>query len=128
MKLDKIKFAWLIAFVTKHGATLGQYEIEDIDNVCTFNAPEAKPNKINASEVDELLREIMSPDGFIPAIKAYRSITGAGLKEAKEAIERYRNIPKFPEKKSDEGATLGDILGKVNTKERPPVNFDKFEG
>jgi hypothetical protein len=119
MKLDKIKFAWLIAFVTKHGATLGSYEIEDIDGMISFEVPEAKTVKASCNDVDELLRQLNKPDGFIPAIKAYRVLTGAGLKESKEAIERYRSIPNFPQKDavpdgelkvSQEPASLGDIL------------------
>jgi ribosomal protein L7/L12 len=119
MKLDKIRFAWLIAFVTKHGATLSSYEIEDIDGMLEFEVQSQPANKVACGDVDELLRQLNKPDGFIPAIKAYRVLTGAGLKESKEAIERYRSIPNFPQKdvapaeevKIDpSNATLGDIL------------------
>lgn len=37
-------------------------------------------------------------------------MTGAGLKESKEAIERYRSVPNFPKKEEPKEATLGDIL------------------
>jgi hypothetical protein len=54
----------------------------------------------------------------IPAIKAYRLLTGAGLKESKDAVEKYwvskgHYVPPCP---PSEPATLGDILGQA-TKE-----------
>ncbi len=129
MKLDKIKFARLVAMITSEYHHMHDDFVQALDDLIDFQEPvyNVGTNQVNPSRVDKLLQEIMSPDGFIPAIKVYRDLTGSGLKEAKEAIERYRNIPKFPAKDT-EPATLGDILGKVNTKERSPVNFDKFEG
>lgn len=108
MKLDKIKFARLIGMITSiAGRTLDSEEIEAFDYVCDVEVPIAR---VSETDVCELLKQINSTDGFIPAIKAYRSLTGAGLKESKEAIERYRSIPNFPKK---EPATLGDILNQA---------------
>jgi ribosomal protein L7/L12 len=92
MKLDKIKFAKLIHHITQFGFN---GDVEDIDDMIDINVPEAP--KALTHEVDELLRCMLSAnsDGFIPAIKAYRVLTNAGLKEAKEAIERYRSTPKL---------------------------------
>lgn len=121
MKLDKIKFARLIGMVTSlAGRTLDSDEIEAFDYVCDVVVPESK--YVSEANVNELLMQIANPDGFIPAIRAYRTLTGAGLKDAKEAVEKYRFIPATKK----EPATLGDILNKAT--ERPPVNFDKFEG
>ena len=43
------------------------------------------------SEIDETgeaeVRELFSEEGKIAAIKRYRELTGAGLKEAKDAVE-----------------------------------------
>lgn len=96
MKLDKIRFARLIGMITSlAGRTLDSDEIEAFDYVCDVDVP---INRVSETDVCELLKQINSPDGFIPAIKAYRVLTGAGLREAKEAIEKYRSIPNFPKK------------------------------
>jgi len=119
MKLDKIKFAMLISHCRNLGAYFMMSDIQYIDDLIDINVEPVPIPHAEVAKVDELLRQLNAPDGFVSAIKAYRALTGAGLKESKEAIERYRNVPKFP--KTDEPATLGDIL-------RGPVNFDKFEG
>lgn len=112
MKLDKIKFARLIGMVTSFaGRTLDSDEIEAFDYVCDVDVPVLPASRVPEKDVNELLMQINSPDGFIPAIKAYRVLTGVGLREAKEAIERYRSIPNFPKKQ--EPATLGDILNQA---------------
>lgn len=106
MKLDKIKFAQLCMFI---GRQLDVAELTELDHIVDINVePVEVPGKADPELVNDLLRQIASPDGFIHAIKAYRSLTGVGLKEAKDAIDRYRTIPNFPKK--DEPATLGDIL------------------
>ena len=46
-------------------------------------------------------------------LKKIEYLTGVQVKESKDAIEHYRLIPKFSEKKSEEPATLGDILAKA---------------
>lgn len=95
MKLDKIKFARLIGFIQRQYAiSFSATELHEIDNMIDIDAPEA--SKALTHEVDELLRCMLSAnsDGFIPAIRAYRVLTGAGLKESKDAIERYRTAVK----------------------------------
>ena len=118
MKLDRLKFAKLIGFITSQVGSMTDWVISDLDDMIDVDLPAQKVVGANASDVDELLRQLNAPDGFIPAIKAYRVLTGAGLKESKEAIERYRIVPKFPKKdepasefKVDpKAATLGYIL------------------
>lgn len=118
MKLDKMKFARVVAHCVSSGMSAGEYEVGHLDSLIEIEVPiEAK---VAVEDVNELLRQIVNPDGFIHAIKAYRVLTGAGLKESKETIERYRNIPNFkhnPPKDIPEGedksATLGDILGQA---------------
>ena len=123
MKLDRLKFAKLIGFLTYSVGSLSDSVVEDLDDMIDVNVDSAALKYVSTSIVDDLLREIANPDGFINAIKAYRVLTGAGLKEAKEAIERYRLIPKFADKEianndmlrrnqpvDPKDATLGDIL------------------
>lgn len=39
-----------------------------------------------------LKRVLKNGNGLIPAIKAYRVLTGAGPKESKDVVEKYRNM------------------------------------
>jgi hypothetical protein len=87
MKLDKIKFARLI----QH---LSQYGLDDLETIDNFIDIEIPITKVSCDNVNELLKQINNPDSFIDAIKAYRDLTGAELKECKDAIERYCTIPK----------------------------------
>ena len=111
MKLDRLKLAKVIAFIGNivSRQNIDSADVDILDDMIDIEVPTQPANKASCDDVDELLRQLNAPDGFIPAIKAYRVLTGAGLKESKEAIERYRSIPNFP-KKVEEPATLGDIL------------------
>ena len=111
MKLDKIKFAEVYSEVTRCGYNGSVQHLDDLLDV--------EVTKVACEDINELLYQVIKSDGFILAIKAYRKLTGVGLKEAKEAIERYRIIPNFPQKNSipdgelkvdPKEATLGDIL------------------
>lgn len=109
-KLDKIKFAVLVAFIVEEARNgFDDEAIAKLDGMIDIELPEQPVTKASMTEVDELLRCMMTATdaGFIPAIKAYRVLTGAGLRESKDAIERYRFI------RNTEPATLGDILGKA---------------
>lgn len=95
MKLDKIKFARLIAFLqVKSKFLLEIDDINQLDDLIDINVEPVSTGKASEADVNELLRQIGNEDGFIPAIEAYRSLTGAGLKEANEAIVRYRVLAK----------------------------------
>lgn len=132
MKLDKIKFASLIGFIScRYALTVTQDDIREIDELIDIDVPVAA-TKVSEHSVNDLLFQIGHADGFIPAIKAYRALTGAGLKESKEAVERYRVIPKFRDSQpakpygdgtGETGATLGDILGKPAPKPAPFGSF-----
>ncbi len=104
MKLDKIKFATLIGYCANRGMNVDSIDVIAIDDI--IDTEQQNPY-VSISDVDELLRQLNAPNGFISAIKAYRVLTGAGLKEAKDAIERYRTVSKVAE------ANLGDILRTV---------------
>jgi ribosomal protein L7/L12 len=87
MKMDRLKFAALISYITalrNDGGTLQDYEIERIDNMTKL--PVGEPVRVPCVEVDNLLRAIKD-NKKIEAIKAYRTLTGAGLKESKDAVE-----------------------------------------
>lgn len=72
--LDTHEMNELEAFVDLPKASLGPY----------LNRP-----MVACSDVDELIKHMAAKTNKIDAIKAYRQITNAGLKEAKDAVERY---------------------------------------
>lgn len=85
MKLDRIKFALLVSYIADMAnRALSHNEAINIDSLTEIN--------VDVEKVDELLKHINCESGLIEAIKAYRVLTNAGLKESKEAIERYRNV------------------------------------
>lgn len=92
MKLDRIKFATLVAYI---GSLRPEHDIDlySLDNLTEINVEPVSTGFVETEKVDELLRQIINPEGFISAIRAYRTLTGAGLVESKKAIELYRTIP-----------------------------------
>jgi len=103
MKLDKIGFARLIAHCVSNGMTAGDWEIEKLDELTEINVPQPKLGMANVEDVDRLLMLMAQGTQKIEAIKSYRNMTGAMLKESKDAVEKYW-VSK------DQSATLGDIL------------------
>lgn len=88
MKLDKIKFAKVVQYITN----LNHQNYLELDVLDELIDIDVEPTKVNCYDIDELLHQIISPDGYISAIKTYRALTGANLKDSKEAIERYRKV------------------------------------
>lgn len=93
MRLDKIKFATLVAYI---GSLHPKNEIDlySLDKLTEINMEPVSTGFVETEKVNELLRCMQErlKGGLIPAIKAYRALTNANLKEAKEAIERYSNV------------------------------------
>lgn len=104
--MDTLKFAELISYITmlcdgNHAGGLAEYHIKNIHTYITPAIPTA--GSINLQP----LFAAMESNRKIEAIKAYRTLTGEGLKESKDAVETV--MSKFaPE------ATLGDILKTVD--------------
>lgn len=88
MKLDKIRFAMLVSWIGRRGIELDADDCNELDNLINITVPDVEFTCVE--KVDDLLRGMI--DGLIPAIKAYRALTNAGLKEAKDAVEKYRNV------------------------------------
>ncbi len=85
--MDKIKFAQLVNWLSRLGmAELSSHEMQVLLNQVT-----AVPVVGSAAceQVDELLRCMKAGTSKIEAIKAYRVLTGADLKESKDAVEKY---------------------------------------
>lgn len=86
-----IKFAKLISYVTAIRSTtvsegLQEHQIEDIAEYVTACN---EPAKVTEEEVNNLMRLMKGGCLKIEAIKSYRTLTGVGLKEAKDAVEKY---------------------------------------
>lgn len=95
MKLDKIKFARLIGYLSQFIA-LNDRNMQDIDDMIDINVePVALP--INLSAVDGLIQCMAGGTQKIEAIKYYRSLTGYGLKESKDAVEKCWNAKIYTE-------------------------------
>lgn len=78
---------------------LDQHEMQELDKLTTIEPvsvsgaqlKDIMPQRAVVAEddVNNLLRLMAAKEQKIDAIKAYRQITNAGLKEAKDAVERY---------------------------------------
>lgn len=90
MKLDKIKFASLIGFISyRYHLTITPDDIREMDAIIEVEIPEASRVITNLNDVNDLLKYMAGGTYKIEAIKAYRNLTGVGLKESKDAVERY---------------------------------------
>lgn len=89
-KLDAISFASIISKISsQYAITFKKVDLDDIYDMIEFEVPEPQSNKARCEEVNELLKAMNDKISIIPAVKAYRQLTGCGLKEAKDAIERF---------------------------------------
>jgi ribosomal protein L7/L12 len=121
MKLDKIRFANLVQYISNQIGFVYPDVVNGLDDIIEFDvptptelpAPTSIFGKASETDVNKLLYAFAAGDRKIEAIKAYRSLTGAGLKESKEAIER------FTPPKTDDQYTAKDyqfkLLDKVHT-------------
>ena len=101
--MDLIKFAELISYITMlcdgtHAGGLAEYHIKHIHACITPVIPAT-----GSADLQPLFAA-MATQRKIDAIKAYRTLTGEGLKESKDAVEMI--MSKF----APDHATLGDIL------------------
>lgn len=87
MKLDRIKFAKVVAFVSNG---FGVDDVQALDDM--IEMPDQTVHYTAIEKVDDLLKHINREGGLVEAIKAYRALTGAGLKESKDVIDKYRNV------------------------------------
>lgn len=86
MKLDKIRFAMLVSWISRRGAVeLNAGDCSELDNL--IDVP-MDVEFTSVEKVDDLLKSI-SEGRKIDAIKAYRALTGSGLKESKDTVEMF---------------------------------------
>ena len=92
MKLDKIKFARLIAYLgPKCKFELDNTVIETLDDMIDIEVPVPQVTVARPSNDDIERLMMLMAEGLrkIEAIKIYRTLTGYGLKESKDAVEKY---------------------------------------
>lgn len=83
--MEKVAFAKLIANIQRLICTRQALDADDIigiENLVSNNTPQ-----IAAVSVDKMLDDIKN-NRKIDAIKQYQAMTGLGLKESKDAVER----------------------------------------
>lgn len=86
------KFAAFISYLTaKCGHTFDTIECDSVASYVNALMPENK--YVECSTVDALLAAMGKEGQKIEAIKQYRTLTGAGLRESKDAVEKYWNVP-----------------------------------
>lgn len=98
MKMNAIKFAELIGFVTaKTGMSLNFSQISVIGDLIDEGiTPEALPTDVSKQTVSAYLYDIkgyISRGEKINAIRAVREITGMPLKDAKDWVEAWPSKP-----------------------------------
>lgn len=91
-KMNKLKFAQLVAYIMflKNDCpheTLDGHQIEHIERLTTV-APESVA-KCDAQALDQLMALMAEGTRKIEAIKLHRQLTGLGLKESKDVVEKY---------------------------------------
>lgn len=94
MKLDRHKLVELICYCANRGMEVNKVDIVIIDSLTEIEGEFSEPNKaiFDATAINELLRHMQEGASTIETIKAYRSLTGLGLKESKDAIEKYSRV------------------------------------
>lgn len=90
------KFATLISYITMianrcGSQCLAKHDIDELGKIVVDMMPEVSTPTSHVSEeaVNTLLEIMQAKTNKVEAIRAYRVITTAGLREAKDAVERY---------------------------------------
>jgi len=95
MKIDQIKLLSLVSWITSHSDhAFDEYEMEIfVSKIHNLEVIEAQvpyqPPKADIQLVDVLMQLMMEGQRKIEAIKVHRQLTGLGLKESKDAVEKY---------------------------------------
>jgi ribosomal protein L7/L12 len=108
MKLDKVRFATLISYISRcAGVTFSVSEIVEIDDIIDMPIPEPEPVRVSADDINMMMELMSNGNRKIDAIKLHRQMTGYALKESKDAVEKYWPITR----------RIADALGTEETGE-----------
>jgi ribosomal protein L7/L12 len=84
--MDKISFARLATFISAlSGRAIPSDDLREIDMLLSASGV----GRCDPVVVNTLMQHIRSGSSKVEAIKAYRTLTGLGLKESKDAVEAY---------------------------------------
>jgi hypothetical protein len=86
--MNKLHFAKLVAFIaSQSGQAMDDWVLEQLSQLTTMPPVASKI----VCDVDALyqMMEAMQQGRKIDAIKAHQALTGYGLKESKDAVEKY---------------------------------------
>lgn len=89
MKLDKMKFARLIGFLSRNGFDAYEDNIKCVDDMIDIDVPVTEIAYPKNENVERLMMFMAGGTHKIDAIREYRALTGMGLKDSKDAVERY---------------------------------------
>lgn len=93
MKLDKMQFAKLVAYISgiAQRGHIDNSDVEIIDDMIyiDIDVPNQQIHHSQNSDIEKLMNMMAQGTQKIEAIKMYRNLTGCGLKESKDAVERY---------------------------------------
>ena len=89
MKLDKIKFAKVVSWISRmtNGLEFSEEDLRELDDIVQFDTPPVPA--MNATDLHVLMALMQEGTRKIEAIKQHRMMTGYGLKESKDAVEKY---------------------------------------
>jgi len=125
MKLDKMQFAKVLVYIAGivQRNNLDSTDIDVLDDMIDINIPVCTPDAIypKNENVEALMKHMAGGTYKIDAIREYRALTGMGLKESKEAVERYWNV--------NRGYSKGQLLKKLDDTQMSAecrVNIDDF--
>jgi ribosomal protein L7/L12 len=101
MKLDKIRFAELIGYCAGRGMTVDKTDVIAMDDIIDIEVPAFQSfPMLNPEALNFLMALMAEGTQKIEAIRQYRMLTGAGLKESKDIVEKYWNSGK-PDRSMD---------------------------
>ena len=90
MKLDKIKFARVVTWIARQSEYhFNEADLAHLDDLISIDVNEPSTAVWNAEDLNRLLFLMQEGQRKIEAIKQYRVMTGHGLKEAKDSVEKY---------------------------------------
>lgn len=88
MKINVAKFGTLMSFISnKTDRVLCYHDSDEILQMISDMVEQSEP--VNLFNIDQLMKYMHEGMSKIEAIRAYRTLTGLGLKESKDAVEKY---------------------------------------
>lgn len=93
MKINETNFGALVSYVTHIGNVMldmvAVSQLRLMVEQCEIPVPTVDRSIVSEAVVNDLLSSMNQHGKKIEAIRAYRNLTNAGLKEAKDAVEKY---------------------------------------